>query len=289
MKIIGSKRDSASKGINWEYAGDNKLIGKKSYKLKTNPEVKVTLKDKDKIKEFVQSNCYYEVCDLESVVKLPLKIGSTIYGANHMGKENFIPIKFSTIDNDIYRIEIYDPIKNTLEFGAPLFAFNFYPNDLGRYDNTDWYGNNKEYEDLNKFILALRYVIARHYDMAINRMLSIKQIDNDEFCLNTKTNNIEDIVNNDVISIDINTKQLIIDFINRSRKSFLETPKQSIGMFGNFNIGLSPVHGSFLILRLDNDLNCISAFIGKAFNNLKHNSARKKFTSLETLKELDNE
>lgn len=275
MEILGSKKDCIKRAIEWEYKGDNTLVGKKLYSLSENPTVKIMEKEREDIIKLVKHNCYYEVVDLVSTITVPLKIGKSVINDSYMGKENYIPIKVSSIDNICYRIEVYDPIKSTVEFGAPLYAFDFYPDKRGIYGDNS---SNNYKRELDKFIFVVSYILGRHYDLTINKMLYSKSIAKAEYCLNTTTNNILDIVNKDVLTVDINIKKLLIDFIKRARKNYKDTPKQSINLFGDFNIGLSPVQGNFLILRLDNGLNCVSTFLGKMLNNIKNNCTLSQFT-----------
>lgn len=284
MKIIGSKSDSISREIEWVYAGDNTLKAKKVRKLGKNPIVNLKLEETDTIVKYVKENCYYEICDIKSTLKLPLKVNTTITSSEFLGKENFVIIKTTTIDDFSYRIEIYDPIKSTtLEFGSPIYVCNITPDMLLMFDEESCLSDN--HKDINNIILAVKYIIARHYDMAINKILTIKAFNHGEFCLNSKSDNIKDIINQEVINIDFDIKKLLLDFLDRAKTNRINTPRKNVGIFGSFDIGLSPIQGDFLLLRLDNKVNSQSILFGKMASDLRKNSPMRLFCNINSFKE----
>ena len=285
MKIVGCKKDDVIKEMAWSYQGDNKLVGKINRKLKEKPKISISLSKTNERVKYIKDNCYYEICDLESKLNLPIKTGSAILNRNFLGKDDYIVIKFTTEDNNAYRIELYDPLKSTMEFGAPLYVFTFYPHEIGKYMNTGWYSNNKDNDNYRMFLLSLKYIMARHYDIAINRILYTKNISSGEFCINENNNKIENIINEEVFSLDINVLNLLISFIARTNQHHKENPRQSVGMFGNFNMGLTALQGDYLILRLDNNTSVLSNFIGKLHNGLKRNAPLKQFTLVHSRKD----
>lgn len=272
MEILGINKDKISRSIDWGINTGNVLEGKKIRTLAEKPKMEISLRDKEN-SVFVKDNCYYEVCDTDITLKLPLKINATINKTRFLGKNDFIAIKASTVDGSCYRIEVYDPVKRSgLSFGVPIYVFDFFLHLDNEFNN----------ENLARFKLAIEYIAAQHLDNAINKILNIKNVDYGTFCVNKDSGQLSDIVNKDVLKLNFDTTDLLTSFIHRARQNFRERPITDFSIFGNFNIGLSPMSGDFLLIKLDNIVNPVSIFIGKVFSNLRKNCPMHGFTKKET-------
>lgn len=253
MKVTGTVRNFIKKEITWK----DSIVASTLLILSRTPSVDLSMDNKvDVIK---RGNGYSETRNINSIVGLPVKIGVTIRSLQRTHKNDFICIKVSPLAKCVYHIELYDGNSEASEFNTPIFAFTRVIEDC--VDKEIEIKEEKVDSDIEMFNIAFSYILAKRYDIVINRMLAIKAIAPNSYCIN-KNGTVEgrNLINNQALNIKFDIIKTIEKFISNLSREKINSKG---GMFGNFGYGLSPCENNYLILRMDNQMNSLTHLLYK--------------------------